>query len=120
MDKKIYDSERKILEIIWQHKEISAKEIALIAANEISWSKTTTYTVIKKCVDKGLVEKSMPHFICRALVTKEEVQEFETNELIDKAYDGNADQLLVALLDNKKLSPETLRELRELILREGE
>ena len=115
MNTKIFDSELKVMEIVWREGDITAKQLALIAKDEIGWSKTTTYTVIKKCVDKGMLEKIMPGFLCRANVTREEVQEFETSALVKKLYHGETDKLVAALVENKKLSKETLVELKALI-----
>lgn len=57
MEYKIFDSELKILEILWESGPLSAKEVAAAAAGQVGWSKTTTYTMLKKCVEKGLVER---------------------------------------------------------------
>ena len=48
MDKKLFDSELKVMELIWAHEPISAKELSVLAEGEYSWNKNTTYTVIKK------------------------------------------------------------------------
>ena len=53
MEEKLFDSERKVMEVIWEHGDIAAREIALILHEKIGWNKNTTYTVIKKCVKKG-------------------------------------------------------------------
>lgn len=75
----------------------------------------TTYTLIKRCMAKGAIERTEPNFMCRALVSKEEVQAAETDELIDKIYDGSSDKLFAALLSRKKLDPEQLSRLKQLI-----
>lgn len=115
MEYKIYDSELKILEILWENGERPAKEIAAMAAVQVGWSKTTSYTVLKKCVEKGLVARSEPGFRCRALVSKEEVQRQETRGLIDRMYGGSADRLVASLLDGKALSGEEIGRLRRLV-----
>lgn len=75
----------------------------------------TTYTLIKRCMKKGAIERSEPNFMCRALVLKEDVQDAETNELIEKVYDGSADKLFAALLNRKKLSAEEIKRLKQLV-----
>ena len=72
------------------------------------WSKTTTYTVIKKCIDKKAVSRSEPGFVCHPLVSREEVREQETDALIDRMYGGSADLLVANLLGSRRLSPEEL------------
>lgn len=75
----------------------------------------TTYTLIKRCIKKGAIERSEPHFMCHALIPKEQVQEAETNELIDKIYDGSVDKLFAALISRKKLSSEQIQKLKQIV-----
>jgi len=104
MSIKLFDSELKVMSVIWREGDVTAKYIADILNAEIGWNKNTTYTLIKRCIKKGAIERMEPNFICHALIPKEEVQEAETNELIDKIYDGSADKLFAALLDRRKIS----------------
>ena len=115
MEYKIFDSELKVLELLWGGGELTAKDIAAQAKEQIGWSKTTTYTVLKKCVEKGLVERTEPGFRCHALVTRQEVQQRETHGLIDRMYGGAADQLVASLLEGKALSAEGSDRLRKLV-----
>ncbi|MCL2406487.1 MAG: BlaI/MecI/CopY family transcriptional regulator [Defluviitaleaceae bacterium] len=115
MDIKLYDSELKVMDVIWREGEISAKNIREILGGEIGWNKNTTYTVIKKCVEKGLVERIEPNFVCRALVSRDEVRAFELDELINRMYDGSSDMLFAALLGRKDIPAETIERLKELI-----
>lgn len=115
MEKKLYDSELKIMEILWQQGETSAKEIATKLYQQIGWSKTTTYTVIKKCITKGVIERKEPNFICHALISKEEAQQYETQELINKLYDGRSDKLIASLIGGKTMDKTEILHLKELI-----
>ena len=112
---KLFDSELKVMEILWREGETTAKKLAEILANEISWSKTTTYTIIKKCIEKGALERKEPNFICRPLITIEEAREHETTELINKMYDGAADQLVASLLQGKLLSKAEIERLKQTV-----
>lgn len=115
MDIKLFDSELKIMELLWKNGEMTAKELAAALKEEVGWSKTTTYTVIGKCVDKGAVQRSEPNFCCRALITQDEVREYRTDELIEKMYDGSADALIASLLGRKKLSADEIASLRKMV-----
>ena len=75
MELKLFDSERKVMEVLWDHGDLSAKELADRLKELVGWSKTTTYTVIKKCIDKKAVSRSEPGFVCHPLVSREEVRE---------------------------------------------
>lgn len=118
MDKntvKLFDSELKVMDILWKNGDVQAKYIADTLTKELGWNKNTTYTLIKRCIKKGAIERSEPHFMCHALIPKEEVQEAETNELINKIYDGSADKLFAALLGRKKLSAEQIEKLKQIV-----
>ena len=115
MKTKLYDSELRVMEILWSDGDCSAKDIAAALKEQVGWSKTTTYTVIKKCVDKGAVKRTDPGFMCSAIISNEQVREYETDELINKMYNGSADMLVAALLDGDRLSDEKLRALRDMV-----
>lgn len=115
MSVKLYDSELKVMEILWERGDSSAKDIAAALAERADWSKTTTYTVIKKCIDKGAVSRSEKGFVCHAEISRSQAQEYETSELIDKMYGGAADRLVASLLDSKRLTKDEIRELKKLV-----
>ena len=117
---KLFDSELKLMAFVWDHGELSAKALAALCAGQTGWSKTTTYTVIKKCIDKGALGRHDPGFICRALVSREEAQQMETDELIDKLYDGSADLLVASLLSRNQLSADQIERLRGIIGAHGQ
>ena len=115
MDIKLFDSELKVMDVIWREGDTPAKEIARQLTNELGWNVNTTYTLIKRCMKKGAIERSEPGFLCHALIPKSAVQEAETDELINKVYDGSADKLFAALLGRKKLSAEQIERLRQIV-----
>ena len=112
---KLFESELKVMEVLWSEGTASAKRIAEVLKEQVDWSKTTTYTVIKKCVDKGAIERTEPGFLCRAKISREQVQRYETDELIDRMYGGRADKLVAALLDGGRLGAEDIDRLRRLV-----
>lgn len=115
MTEKLFSSEIRVMELLWKNGEMSAKELAFALSESAGWSKTTTYTVIKKCVEKGAVLRSEPGFICRAAISKKEVQQTEAFELVDRLFDGSADLLVSALIGSGKVSSEQLKNLRDLV-----
>ncbi|MNB74735.1 Methicillin resistance regulatory protein MecI [compost metagenome] len=113
---KLFDSELKVMDVLWkEEKDVTAKQLVEILREQVGWNKNTTYTVIKKCIDKGAVQRLEPHFICRALISKEQVQEQETAELIDKVFDGSVDLLFASLLSREKLSPDEIEKLKRIV-----
>ena len=112
---KLYDSELKVMEIIWEREPISAKEISIILGENIGWNKNTTYTIIKKLIEKEVLLREEPNFICSSKLKREQVQIAETNSLIDKLYQGSKKAFFAAFFQNEKLSVEELEELKRLI-----
>ena len=115
MKEKLFDSEAKVKEIIWDRGPLSAKEISLIAADSIGWNKNTTYTVIKKLEVKGFIRRDEPGFICTALVSQAEMQRKEVVSLLNKVFGGSRKALFSALLEDEELSDNEINELRSLI-----
>ena len=115
MSIKLFDSELKVMDVLWRKGDMTAKEISDILKAETGWNMNTTYTVIKKCIAKGAIERREPGFQCHALIGKEEVQAAETDELIGKLFDGSADKLFAALLGRKKLSADQIAKLKQIV-----
>ena len=114
MDGKLFDSELKVMGVLWNEGDCTARHISDVLKEDIGWNMNTTYTLIKRCIKKGAIERSEPNFMCHALIKKEEIQEEQTNELIDKIYDGSADKLFAALLGRKSFPPNRSK-LRDIV-----
>lgn len=115
MEQKLFDSELKVMDVLWRQGDTTAKQIATTLSAEVGWNVNTTYTLIKRCIKKGAIARSEPNFLCHALIPKEDVQEAETDELINKIYDGSADKLFAALLGRKKLSAQQIEQLKQIV-----
>jgi len=106
------------MEIIWEHENISAKEVSLIAAGQFGWNKNTTYTVIKRLIEKGMIHRDEPGFICSSKLGKADVQKAETKTLIEKLFGGSKKAFFAAFSDDS-LSSEEVDALKELIEKKG-
>ncbi|MBQ7415593.1 MAG: BlaI/MecI/CopY family transcriptional regulator [Oscillospiraceae bacterium] len=115
MQEKLFESEAKVMEIIWAKAPISAKNISLIAAETIGWNKNTTYTVVKKLEAKGFIKREDPGFICTPLISQNQMQKVEAASLVKKVFGGSRKALFSALLEDEPLSAEEIDELRKLI-----
>lgn len=115
MKEKLFDSEAKVMEIIWEKSPISAKDISLIATEKVGWNKNTTYTVIKKLEAKGFIRREDPGFICTPLVSQSQMQKVEVASLVKKIFGGSRKALFSALLEDEPLTEEEIRELHKLI-----
>ena len=115
MKDKLFDSEAKVMQIVWEKAPVSAKEVSMIAAERIGWNKNTTYTVIKKLEAKGYIRREDPGFICVPLVSQADMQKTEIRSLLDKVFGGSRKAMFSALLADEKLTENELEELREII-----
>ena len=112
---KLFDSELRVMDVLWREGDLPARQIADVLTRQIGWNINTTYTLIKRCIGKGAIERREPGFVCRALVSREQVQQEETQELIDRLFDGSADALFASLLGSKRVSEDQMQRLRRLI-----
>lgn len=117
---KLFDSELNLMEILWRKGTCTAKEASLLAVEEIGWNKNTTYTILKKLVEKGAIERMEPGFVCHTLITKEQVQLEEAKNLVTKLFDGSVHKLFATFLQSEHLSQEELDKLKDLIEKQGE
>lgn len=115
MDIKLFDSELAVMNVIWEHGDITAKEISDILKESIGWNINTTYTVIKKCIKKGAVERREPKFVCHALITREDSQKASVDELSKKMFGGSAERMFASLLANKSFSKKEVENLKKMI-----
>lgn len=111
----LYDSELKVMEVLWREGTLTAKRVTEILKDEIGWNKNTTYTVLKKCVEKGYLRRDEPDFQCTPLITKDEACQDMTNELIDKMFKGSSELFFSAFLKGKGLDDKQVKHLIDII-----
>ena len=114
MRETIYESEIKVLKILWRDGKVSARDLAVELNESTGWSKTTSYTVITRCVAKGLILREEDNFNCHAAVTEEEARRNEIEILANKLFDGSSDLLMASLLGANDITPEQIGALRVL------
>ena len=112
---RLHEGELNVMELLWSNKELAAKDISEIIKEYIGWEKNTTYTVIKRLIDKGAITREDPGFICKANVTKRKIQDIETRALLDKLYSGSVSNLITDYLANQKLTGSDLTHLERII-----
>lgn len=116
-DIRLHEGELNIMELLWSNKSLAAKDIAKIIKEYIGWEKNTTYTVIKRLIEKGAVKREEPGFICKALVSKKTMQVSETKNLLAKYYNGSLNTFFLEFLGNQTLNPTEVMELRRILSR---
>lgn len=110
---KVFDSEYRFCLILWEHEPIKSSELAKLCADQLGWKKSTTYTVIKRLTERGVVQTE--NAVVTSLVSKEEVQCAESHEIVDKTFGGSLPAFIAAFTKNKPLSREEADEIRRMI-----
>ncbi len=112
---KLFDSEIKIMELLWDNGPSTAKSLSILAQEKTGWNKNTTYTIIKKLIEKGAVRRDDPNFLCTPLITREQAQLSETSSLINKLYKGSKKLFFSSFIGKEALSSEEIEELKRII-----
>ena len=117
---KVFESEYRLCLILWEHEPVRSSELVALCREQLGWKPTTTYTVIKRLSERGVVVNE--NSVVRALVTKDEVQAAEIDELVEKKFGGSLPAFIAAFAKNRRLSKSELDEVQRMIdsFREGE
>lgn len=114
---KIFDAEYRFMNIIWQYSPLSSTDLVKLANEELGWKKSTTYTVIRRLCERGAI-KNENATVC-ALIEREQVMYAETEEHIDKVYDGSLKLFFTTFLQKEKLSRDEVEELKKIVEQYG-
>lgn len=110
---KLFDAEYKFMSIIWENEPINSTKLSKKTEKIMGWKKSTTFNMIKKLSEKGLLMNE--NATVTSIVKKEQVQRYESQEVVDKSFDGSLPAFLTAFLDNRKLSEQDAMELKRII-----
>lgn len=110
---KVFESEYRFCLILWEHEPIASPELAKLCEEKLGWKKTTTYTVIKRLSERGVIKSEKT--IVTSLVSKSEVQMAEIDELVEKTFEGSLPAFINAFTKHKKLTSREIEALRQMI-----
>ena len=110
---KIYESEYRFCLILWKHEPVKSTELVKLCEEELGWKKATTYTVIKRLSERGIVKSE--NAVVTSLVSKQEAQVAEIDELVERTFEGSLPAFIAAFSKSKKLSWEEIDEIRNMI-----
>lgn len=110
---KIFESEYRFCLVLWAHEPISTAELVKLCQQQLGWKRTTTYTVIKRLGERGVVRND--NGVVTALISREEAQVSEIDELMEKKFQGSLPAFLAAFARRQDLSPEEVEEIRRII-----
>lgn len=110
---KIFESEYRFCLILWKHEPINSTQLARLCKEELGWSRTTTYTVIRRLSDRGVVKNE--NATVTSLVSKDDVQAAELDEMMEKTFEGSVPAFFAAFTRRRSISREDLDEIRKLM-----
>ena len=112
---KIYESEYRFCLILWEHEPIKSMDLAKLCKEKLDWSKTATYTVIKRLSERGVIKNE--NAVVTSIISKEEAQQSEMEELMEKKFEGSLPAFVAAFAHRQKLSDAEMQEILRIIER---
>ena len=110
---KIHESEYRFCLIMWEHEPVTAVELAKLCQEQLGWKRTTTYTVIKRLGERGVLKNE--NGTVTSLLSKDTAQASEINELVEKKFEGSLPAFVAAFTRHQTLSEKELDEVQRMI-----
>lgn len=117
---KVFESEYRFCLILWEHEPIKSTELVNLCKEQLGWKPTTTYTVIKRLSERGVLKNE--NTIVSSLVSKDDVQASEINEMVEKTFEGSLPAFVAAFTKHRKITEKEIDEVQKMIdrYRKGE
>ena len=117
---KVFESEYRFCLILWEHEPIKSSELVKLCKEQLGWKPTTTYTVIKRLSERGVLRNE--NTIVSSLISKDEVQASEIEEMVEKTFEGSLPAFVAAFTKHQKISEKEIDEVQKMIdrYRKGE
>lgn len=110
---KVYESEYRFCLILWEHEPVKSKDLVRLCQEQLGWKSTTTYTVIKRLSERGVLKNE--NTIVSSLVSKDQVQAAELEEFVEKTFEGSLPAFVAAFTKHKKISREEIDAVQAMI-----
>ncbi|GHU87421.1 hypothetical protein FACS1894202_01670 [Clostridia bacterium] len=110
---KLFDAEYRFACVVWENEPIHSRKLAELCADALGWKRTTTYTVLRKLCERGILRNI--NATVTSIASKRDVQCYQSAEVVDRAFDGSLPSFITAFLKSKNLTTEEAAEIQELI-----
>lgn len=110
---KIFESEYRFCLILWEHEPINSTKLAALCKEQLGWSKATTYTVIRRLGERGVLKNE--NTTVSSLISKEQAQQSELQSMMEKTFEGSVPAFISAFSHSQKLTQEDISQLEALI-----
>jgi len=117
---KVFESEYRFCLILWEHEPIKSSALVELCKEQLGWKPTTTYTVIKRLSERGVLKNEKT--VVRSLISKDQVQAAELNEMVEKTFEGSLPAFIAAFTKHQKISDAEIDAVQQMIdrYRKGE
>ena len=112
---KVFESEYRFCLLLWKHEPINSTKLAQICKDELGWSRTTTFTVIRRLSDRGVVKNE--NATVTSLISKEDIQVAQMDEMMEKTFEGSLPAFIAAFARRQKLSDDEVNEILRIVER---
>lgn len=110
---KIFESEYRFCLILWEHEPIKSKDLVRLCQEQLGWKATTTYTVIKRLSERGVVKNE--NTVVTSLISKDQAQQAEIDQLVEKTFEGSLPAFLAAFTRRRQLSDREIDAMQAMI-----
>ncbi len=110
---RVFESEYRFCRILWEHEPVKSGELVQLCREQLGWKPTTTYTVIKRLSERGILKNE--NTVVRSLVSRDEVQAAEIDAVVEKTFDGSLPAFLAAFARHRRLSGQEIDEVQRMI-----
>lgn len=110
---KVFESEYRFCLLLWEHEPVKSGELVKLCREQLGWKPTTTYTVIKRLSERGILKNE--NTMVSSLVSKDEVQAAEIDELVEKTFEGSLPAFIAAFVRHQKLSSRDIDQVQQMI-----
>ena len=110
---KVFESEYRFCLILWKYEPIKSSELVKLCKEQLGWKPTTTYTVIKRLSERGILKNE--NTVVTSLVSKDDVQAAELNEMVEKTFEGSLPAFVAAFTKHQKISKKEIDALQQMI-----
>ena len=110
---KVFESEYRFCLLLWKLEPINSTKLAAVCKEKLGWSRTTTFTVIRRLSDRGIVKNE--NATVTSLISKEQVQVAQMDEMMEKTFEGSLPAFIAAFAKRQELSDEEVKEILRII-----
>ena len=110
---KLSNADYRLLSIVWDSEPIASPELCKLAESQLGWKRTTTYTVLKRLCDKGVLQNEST--IVTSKIKRDHIQEIESRWIVSRVFDGSLPKFITAFLGKEKISDNEAEQIKQII-----